>query len=181
MELDGQQPPLIWAAALSFWLVALCLLPDPRALGTREWSVRALRSAIGLSKPTARAAATFVLRGVGVGMIGVLLAMSLHRLPLRSAAPLVLVATPLVAFLAKWFNFGYVPVRPQPYLIVIVAIFGALAGLSLRRTHTALATLVGLGVALFAWGASTGIPNDLVNTNELVPVSRRTMPPACPV
>jgi hypothetical protein len=161
VRLYREHAPLIWAAALFLWLVALCFLPDPRPLGAPEWSVRALRSAIGLSEPTARAAATFVLRSVGVGMIGVLLAMSLQRLPLRSAAPLVLVATPLVAFIAKWINFGYIPVRPELYLIIIVAVFGALAGLSLRRSRMALATLVGLGVALFAWGASTGIPDDL--------------------
>lgn len=157
----GENAPLIWAAALFLWFVALCLLPDPRPFGAPERSVRALRSALSLSEPTARAAATFVLRGVGVGMIGVLLAMSLQRLPLRSAAPLMLVATPIVAVVAKWINFGYLPVWLQLYFIVIVAVFGALAGLSLRRSRIALTTLVGLCVALFAWGASTGIPDDL--------------------
>jgi hypothetical protein len=153
--------PQIWGAALLFWLVALCLLPDPRPLGTPEWSVRALRSIINLSEPTARAAATFVLRGIGVGMIGVLLTMSLQRMPFRTVASIVLFATPLVAIVAKWINFGYFPIRLQVYFIVIVAVFGALAGLSLRRSRIALTTLVGLCVVLCAWGASTGIPDDL--------------------
>lgn len=152
---------LIWAATLVLWLVAICLLPDPRPLGAPPWAVRALQATINLSDPTARAVATIVLRGVGVGMIGVLLAMSLQRLSLRAAAPLALAITPVVAIVAKWINFGYAPVRPQLDFIVILAVLGALAGLGLRRSRIALATLVGLSVALFAWGASTSIPDDL--------------------
>lgn len=153
--------PGIWAAAFFFWLVAFCLLPDPRPLGAPEWSVRAVRWLFNLSEPTARAAATFVLRGIGVGMIGVLLTMSLKRRPFHRVAPLVLFATPLVAIGAKWLNFGYLPIRPQLYLIVTVAVFGALVGLSLRRSRIAVGSVVGLSVALFAWGASTGITDDL--------------------
>lgn len=153
--------PFIWAATLVLWLVVLCLLPDPRPFGAPQWAVQALRATVSLSEPTARAAATIVLRAVGVGMIGVLFAMSLHRLPLRSAAPLVLVTTPILAVVAKWINFGYAPVRPQLDFIVILAVFGALAGLGLRRSRLALITLVGLSVALLVWGASTSIPDDL--------------------
>lgn len=153
--------PRIWAAAFFFWLVALCLLPDPRPLGAPEWSVRVARGLFSLSEPAARAAATFVLRAIGVGMIGVLLTMSLKRLPFRQAAPLVLLTSPLVAVGAKWLNFGYLPIRPQLAFIVTVAIFGALAGLSLRRSRIAVGAVVGLSVALFAWGASTGITDDL--------------------
>lgn len=157
----AENSPFIWGTSLLVWLVALCLLPDPRPFGAPPWAVQALQATINLSEPTARSVATIVLRAVGVGMIGVLLAMSLHRLPLRSAAPLVLATTPIIAVVAKWINFGYAPVRPQIDFIVILAMFGALAGLGLRRSRIALITLVGLSVALFAWGASTSIPDDL--------------------
>lgn len=153
--------PGIWGAALLLWLIALCLLPDPRPLGVSEWSVRAIRSLINLSEPAARALATFVLRGIGVGMIGVLLTMSLQRLPFYQVASVVLLATPLVAVGAKWLNFGYLPHGPQLFLIIVVAVFGAFVGLSFRRTRFAILSMVGLSVVLFAWGASTGIDRDL--------------------
>ena len=156
-----ENAPQIWGVALFVWLVALCVLPDPRPLGAPEWSVRAVQSAAGISEPTARAAATFVLRAVGVGMIGVLAAMALQQVEVRHAAPVLLVATPIAALGAKWINFGYFPVMPQLQFILLLAIFGALAGLALRRSRAAAISLVVLSVALVAWGASTGVPDDL--------------------
>ena len=157
-----------WAVALLIWLFLISFLPDPRPLGAPEWSVRIQRSLVNLSEPTARAAATFVMRGVGVGMIGVLLTMALQRFSLPIAAPLVLVTTPIVAVVAKGINFGYIPVRPQLDLIVIAAFFGALLGLSLRRSRVALITLVGLMAVLFAWGSSTSISNDLDDAARVI-------------
>ncbi len=40
-------------------------------------------------------------------------------------------------------------------------VFGGLIGLTLRRSWLALGILVSLAAGIFAWGASTGIPNDL--------------------
>jgi hypothetical protein len=157
----GENAPKIWGVALFIWLVALCVVPDPRPLGAPEWSVRALQSAAGLSESMARAAATFALRAVGVGMIGVLAALSLKQVSSRYCAALLLVASPLVALGVKWINFGYFPVMPQFQFIVVVAILGALAGLALRRSRIALTTLVGLAAAIFVWGSSTGVPDDL--------------------
>jgi hypothetical protein len=94
-------------------------------------------------------------------MIGVLAAMALQQVGLRHAAPAILVATPVLALGAKWINFGYFPVMPQLQFIVVVAIFGALAGLALRRSRAAAISLMVLSVALVAWGASTGVPDDL--------------------
>jgi hypothetical protein len=158
---DRDKQPLIWAAILFLWIAGLCVLPDPRPLGAPAWAVRALRSATGVSEPAARVAASVVLRGIGVGMIGVLAAMALQRVQVRYAAPLLLVATPLVATGAKWINFGYFPILPQLQFIGIVAILGVLAGLALRRSRIALTALVVLAVALFAWGTSTGVSDDL--------------------
>ncbi len=114
-----------------------------------------------MSEPVARIAATMVLRGIGLGMIGLLLSMSLQHLRLVYAAPVILMATPLLALGVKWINFGYFPVMPQLQFILVLAVFGALAGLVLRRSRTALVALVGLAVGLFAWGASTQVPGDL--------------------
>ncbi len=61
----------------------------------------------------------------------------------------------------KWVNFGYFPIAPQFWLITASALLGALAGLALRRSIAALAGLVALAVGLVAWGASTGVPDDL--------------------
>jgi hypothetical protein len=68
--------------------------------------------------------------------------------PVRYAAPLLLVATPLVALGAKWINFGYFPIMPQLQFIGVVAILGVLAGLALRQCRIAFTALVVLAVAL---------------------------------
>lgn len=148
-------------AALLGWLVMLCLVPDPRPLGAPGWAVRGVRAAIGVSEPTARLAATVVFRAAGVGMIGVLLAITLRRVRLPVAAPLVLAATPAIAVAVKWVNFGYFPIAPQLWLIGSFALVGALAGLALRRSVAAMAGLSALAVGLVAWGSSTGVPDDL--------------------
>ena len=94
-------------------------------------------------------------------MLGILLAMSLTQLPFRYAAAVVLVATPVLALGAKWINFGYFPVMPQLQFILLLAILGALAGLALRRSRAAAISLVVPSIALVAWGAATGVPDDL--------------------
>jgi len=158
------RPPLAsaaWGMALLLWLIALAILPDPRPLGAPEWLVQTVRSAIDVSDPSARAAATIVFRSASVGLIGVLLALSLQRVPTGYAAPFVLVATPLIAVGVKWINFGYLPISPQIELIVVAAIVGGLAGLALRRNRIALAGLVTAALVLSIWGTSTGVTDDL--------------------
>ncbi len=150
---------IVWSAMLLLWFVGLSVVPDPRPLSAPEWSVNAVRSVAGVSEPMARAASTLLLRGVGVAMIGVLMALALGRW--RYAVPVLLLAAPLVAILAKRINFGYVPILPQLQFIVVLAIMGALVGLTLRRNLVAPTVLVGLCVALAAWGAATGVPDDL--------------------
>lgn len=153
--------PLIWAICLFGWLVALCLVPNPRPLAAPDWAVQIFQSSIGLTEPAARTAATIVLRGVGVGMIGVLLALMLQRLPLSGAIPLVLIVTPMLAIATKWVNFGYFPVRPQLQFFIIAAIVGALAGLSIRCSRFAIASLFVVGSAVFILGATLGVSDDV--------------------
>ena len=74
--------------AIVVWLVALCLLPDPRPMGAPEWAVQTVNQLFNVSESTSRLVATVVLRIVGVGMIGVLLAVALRPLKLSFAAPL---------------------------------------------------------------------------------------------
>ena len=61
-------------------------------------------------------------------MIGVLLAIALRCVRLRVAAPLVLAATPAIAVVVKWVNFGYVPIAPQLWLIAAAAAAGSPRG-----------------------------------------------------
>lgn len=152
---------LIWGSFLLAWLVAICIVPDPRPLSAPELVVGGLRSLIGVSEPTARAVATIALRGVGLGLIGILLSLVFQRMRLQLAAPLVLVVAPLLAVIAQWVNYGYFPIAPQLRFGVVSAILGALAGLVLRRSWMALAVLLILAAGLFTWGTSTGVPDDL--------------------
>ena len=143
------------------WFIVLCVVPDPRPLGAPEWAVDGVRSIAGVSEATARFVATVAFRAAGLGILGVLLALSLKRLRLRWAAPLTLGLALLLAVAAKRINFGYFPTNPQLQLIVAAAILGALAGLALRRSWIAITALVILAAGLFAWGASRGVPDDV--------------------
>src|ERR1700690_2762485 len=82
---------LVWGVILLAWFVALCLVHDPRPLGAPEWSVVAMQSLLGLSGPAARATATIVLRGTGMGILGILVSLAFREVRLRYAAPLVFV------------------------------------------------------------------------------------------
>lgn len=166
----GDRPilaPWVWALVLALWLVALSVVPDPRPLGAPEWAVRAVRSLAGVSEPTARAVATSVLRAAGLGLIGVFLSLALGRVRLRYAAPIVLLAAPLLAIAVKWINFGYFPIAFQLGLIVMYAVLGALIGLALRRSRIALLMFGLLSGGLFLWGTSTRVSADLYEAAKL--------------
>ncbi|MFC1764512.1 hypothetical protein ACFL6U_20900 [Planctomycetota bacterium] len=152
---------LLWGSILLVWLVALCLVPDPRPLGAREWAVRGIRAVTHVSEPTARVMATVALRGIGLGCIGILLALSLQRVRLKWAALLTLIAAPLLAVVTQWINYGYFPIAFQLQFGVVSAIAGALLGMALRRSRMALVALAILVLGLFAWGTATGVPDDL--------------------
>lgn len=159
----GRQPlaARIAGVALVIWLVMLCTIPDPRPLGAPEWSVSIVRRLAGLSEPRARFVATTLLRGAGVGLVGVLLAIALSGWKSRAAVPTVLFGAPALALLAKRINFGAMPIWPQLVFIVVVAFLAGLAALALRRNWAALAALAALMGGLAAWGSSTGVCDNL--------------------
>ncbi len=148
-------------ALLLFWLIGMIFLMEPSPLKTPHWLVETLQSMLSLSEPNARIFATMVLRGFGIGMIGVLLAGALRAYPLIWSGPLVMILTPVLALSVKWIQYGYFPLRIQIFFIVTVALFGALSGLSLHRSGIAIVVMVMFVVGLFAWGVSTGISDDL--------------------
>ena len=157
----GSRTAWIGGLALAAWLVLLCTVPDPRPLAAPEWAVRLAGRVAGLADPAARFAATVLLRGAGVGLVGVLLAVALSGRNSPAALAAVLVGAPLLAVAAKRVNFGAMPLGPQLVFIAGVAFLGGLAGLALRRHWAALAGLVVLTCGVAAWGLSTGVPNDL--------------------
>jgi len=151
----------VWCAALLIWLIGLCLIPDPRPLSAPSWAIKLTQSTLVESEPKARFVATVVLRTAGLGMIGILLAMSLQGLPMRWATLGVLCGTPLLAVGVKWFNFGYFPIWTQLQFILAIALFSGLAGLALRRSRIAAIVLVLSAGLLFMWGVSTRVSVDL--------------------
>lgn len=150
-----------WLAALAVWLIAMCILPDPRPLSAPDWSIRIVQSLIGPSEPKSRFVAAIILRTLGIGMIGVLTAMSVHAISLSRSAAKVLIVAPLLAVGVKWINFAYFPIREQLFFIVTVAILGGLLGLAVCRNRNAAIALVSLVGLLFVWGTSTRVPEDL--------------------
>lgn len=140
--------PWVWRGLLLAWLLALCIVPDPRPLGAPEWAVKVAGSVGGLSEATARAIATVALRGMGLTAIGVLLVLAMGRVRLKVAAPAALVLSPLLALLAQWLNYGFFPIAAQARFGVVSALLGALLGIALRKSKVALAALVILPVGL---------------------------------
>ncbi len=152
---------LFWGVLVVAWFVVLCAVPDPRPLGAPEWAVKSLVSLLQMSEPTARASATVLLRGIGLAVFGMLLALSVAPWRLRTTGPVVLVLAPLLAIATQWINYGYFPITAQLQLGVSSAVLGALAGFTLRRSRMALVGLVVVAVGLYVWGTSTGISDDL--------------------
>jgi hypothetical protein len=160
-DVNSIRVPLIWGGLLLIWLIVLCVVHDPRPLGAPEWAVGLVCSLTGISEPTSRVVVTFALRGVGMALIGVLLALALRGVRNQWAVPLGLIVAPLLAVLTQWINFGHFPITPQLRAGIGCAILGLLAGFVLRQSRMALVALVILAVGLFTWGTSTGIPDDL--------------------
>jgi len=152
---------LIWHGLLLAWFVVLCLVPDPRPLGTSELAVKGVRLLAGVSDPIARAFATIALRSMGLVVIGVLLVQSFGRARLKVVVPVALVLAPLLAVVAQWINYTYFPIAQQVWFGVVSAVLGVLLGFILRRNVVAMAALVILAVGLFVWGTSTSISDDL--------------------
>ena len=146
---------------LVLWFVLLCLVPDPRPLGAPDWAVNWIRSLIEISEPAARAVATILLRAVGVMLTAILLSLSLSRVRLAIAAPLVLGGTIVMTIASMWINLSYFPITVQIQLAILSAIVGSLLGMILRRSVLAIFVLIVFLTALFVWGTSTGISDDL--------------------
>ncbi|MCO8124392.1 hypothetical protein NHH03_21815 [Stieleria sp. TO1_6] len=155
-----------FGALLAAWLIALCVVPDPRPLGAPQHCVHLMQRALGLSEPTARMAATLTLRSIGFATIGIFAALTLTSVPMRWSAPGVLVAAPLLAVLCQSINHGYFPVYVQLQLSIGSAILGALAGLALRKSVVAAGGLALLAIGLLFWGTSTGISDDLAEATR---------------
>lgn len=147
--------------ALLLWLVGLVFLVNPSPLQTPASMVGMVQSSLRLSEAQARIFATIVLRGFGVGMIGLLLAGALRGLPLKWAIPSILCSAPLLALAAKSLQLGYFPLWFQVFYIVVAAVTGGLVGISLRRSRIALGLLVALVLGLLGWGLPTGIGDNL--------------------
>jgi uncharacterized protein YfiM (DUF2279 family) len=126
-----------------------------------EWSVNTARRLAGLSEPRARFVATTLLRGAGVGPVGLLLAIALSGWKSRAAVPTLLLGAAALALLAKRINFGGMPIWPRLLFIVVVAFLAGLAGLSLRRNWAALTALAVLTSGLAAWGSAIGVCDNL--------------------
>ncbi len=148
-------------ALLLVWSTGMIFLVEPSPIKTPDSMVAALQWVLNLSEPKSRVAATVVLRGLGVAMIGILLANAMRRYPLRWAGPATIILSPVVAIIVKSMHYGYFPIRIQVLLIVGAALVGAMLGLALQRSRMAFVGLVVFVVSLLVWGVSTGISDDL--------------------
>jgi uncharacterized protein YfiM (DUF2279 family) len=152
--------PLLWIGLLAVWFVSLCVVPDPRPLGAPEWAIDLARL-LGLGEPTARAAATLVLRVGGLALLGALLMLAVGARRLGWHSVIAILVAPVLAVATLWVNYGYFPIIPQILIAAPSAALGALAGLALRRNLLAAVGMVVITGGLFIWGTATGIDADL--------------------
>jgi len=157
----------LWRGLLALWFIALWLGPDPRPLGAPEWAV-ALAGSVGLSEPSARAAATLVLRVGGIALLGALLMLAFGARKLDRRAVVAILLAPVLAVAALWANYGYFPISLQIQIAGVSAALGALAGLALRRNLIAAIAVVVLTAGLFTWGTATGIDDELNEATRAV-------------
>lgn len=150
-----------WSLVLIAWCAVLCLAHDPRPLGAPRWAVEGLQSTLRLSETRAMVLATVALRASGLAILGLLLSLCLRRVPLRFAAPLVIVVTPLLAIGCQWINYGHFPIFLQLQLGLASSLLGAIGGLAVHRSWIAGAVLIAVLGAAYLWGTSTKISDDL--------------------
>lgn len=150
----------VWLALLLGWLAALSVGPDPRPLGAPGWAVDGGR-ALGLGEPSARVAATVVLRACGLALLGGLVMLALQAFGVRKAIATALLAAPVLAVAALWTNYGYFPIGAQLQIAIPSAMLGVLAALALQRNVRAAASFVLLTGGLVGWGVAAGIDDDL--------------------
>ena len=124
------------------WFVALCIFPDPRPLGSPEWSVRAVRGLGGLAEPMARALATLILRAAGFGVLGILISLVLSSARIVWAAPIVVLFATFLAVVSQWINHGHFPIAMQIQLAVVSVVIGTLVGDSIQRSLIAIVALI---------------------------------------
>jgi hypothetical protein len=158
---------LAWGIILAAWFLVICFVPDPRPLGAPDWSVKMICSATGLSEPAARAVSAIGLRAIGMGLVGVLLALFLGQVRMKFAAPMAIVGSGILCVASQWINYGYFPIPSQVQLAWVSAILGALLGLAFRRSLVALIAFVVVAGGLFLWGTSTGISDDLYQSARM--------------
>jgi uncharacterized membrane protein len=130
-------------------------------LGAPGWAVAAIRSTLGVSEPSSRALATIALRACGLALTGVFLSLSVKKISLTTAVPVVLVFAPCLAVVCQWVNYGYFPISIQLQLGISSSMIGALVGLALRRSRIAAGVLMVMLAGLYLWGTSTSISDDL--------------------
>lgn len=161
------RPAWLWPVLLLIWCAVLCFAHDPRPLGAPRWAIQAVRSVAGISESKSMVVATVALRASGLAILGLLASLSLGRVPLKIAAPVVVFGAPLLAVLCQWFNYGHFPISMQLQLGIASALVGAIGGLALYRSWIAGGVLIGLLAGVYLWGTSTGISDDLARNARL--------------
>ena len=107
---------LFWGVLLfshGSWHSVLFVDPPPPLGAPLQWSIRSMQSLIGLSEAAVRVTASIVLRGTGMGILGILVALALREVRIQYAIPLVLVLAVLLAIASLWINYRYFPIVPQ--------------------------------------------------------------------
>jgi hypothetical protein len=150
----------VWGGLLVLWFAGLCLGPDPRPLGAPDWAVDLVRI-LAPGEAAARVLASLALRVAGLALLGVLVMLTLGTRRLSGASVAAIVLSPALAIAALWVNYGYFPITTQIQIAAASAAIGALTGLALQRHLIAAIGVVVITASLFAWGAATGIDDEL--------------------
>jgi len=156
-----------WPMIALIWFLLLCFAPDPRPLATPDWSIEAVKSALGLQDAAARVVAAISLGMLLLGILGMLWmrAFGGRRFDRRSLIALGL--APVLGIITLWISRGYFPIAAQLKLAVVATLAGALAMLLLRRNWIA-------GIALLALlGLTYGLLTSYKVGDDLVQATRK--------
>ena len=169
-----------WTYIALIWAILLYLVPDPRPLATRDWTIKLVSSLLHLPEPAARVVAAIAVNMLFLGILGMLVMRASGERRFRTGAMVALVLAPVAGIITLWLNHGYFPIAAQLKLAVVATLAGALATLLLRRNWWAGLLLLAFLGLVYGMLSNYRISDDLADATrsqvKMILTSAATVP-----